>query len=201
LVYLFAEKMNDTPQQDFAECIASLFDNTAEIEEEPVINLPSEGGDETSETQQPVKSPKQETATKTTPNQPPKILFSYFYSHLDSTSMIARNLDTSSLPSNLSIVGGSRAEVDFDYHVSEAERIFRTICPNDEFMPRPPDPEDIIFDGEEKKEEKSGETVNVTEAAREEQTAVAEVETSEVELVEKEEADSSAMNQDSEANS
>ena len=67
--------------------------------------------------------------------------------------MIENNLDKSSLPANLTIVGGSRADVDFDFHVTEAERIFRTICPTDEFMPRPPDPEDIIFDSDEKKDD------------------------------------------------
>ena len=71
-------------------------------------------------------------------------------------------------PSNLYFVSGSKCQIDYDHNVkqvinlknkiqnliknfSKARKIFNDICPGEEFMPKPPDPEDIIFD--EKNEE------------------------------------------------
>lgn len=39
----------------------------------------------------------------------------------------------------------------------KAKKIFNIVCPGEEFMPKPPNPEDIIFDyNEEKPSEDSG---------------------------------------------
>ncbi len=87
----------------------------------------------------------------------PKILFSFFYSHLDSNHQIDYNMKSScKIPSNLHLVGASKVELDFDFHVEQAEKIFHHICPSEVFLPKPPAQEDIIFDNNE------GTTVNET---------------------------------------
>lgn len=43
-------------------------------------------------------------------------------------------------------------------HVLQAKKIFSTVCPGEEFIPRPPDPEDIIFCDDETKKQSAGES-------------------------------------------
>lgn len=95
--------------------------------------------------------------TSETENQKPNILFSYFFSHVDSECMVKEMNKKESKPANLHLVSGAKVCLDFDYHVKEAKRIFDQICPGQEFMPSPPDPEDIILDDnvETKPDEKS----------------------------------------------
>ena len=76
----------------------------------------------------------------------PKILFSFYYSHVDSNQRVETELaDSTNVPSNLHVLGGSKVELDFDFHAAQAEKIFRKICPTEEFLPKPPAQEDIIF--------------------------------------------------------
>ena len=80
----------------------------------------------------------------------PKILFSFYYSHLDSNNRLETGIkNESNIPPNLHIVGASKVELDFDFHVEQAERIFHNICPSEVFLPKPPAQEDIIFDNNE----------------------------------------------------
>jgi len=80
----------------------------------------------------------------------PRILFSFYYSHLDSNDRIESNMNTdSNIPINLHVVGGSKVELDFDFHVTQAEKVFHSICPSEVFLPKPPEQEDIIFDSKE----------------------------------------------------
>jgi len=55
----------------------------------------------------------------------------------------------SNIPVNLHVVGGSKVELDFDFHVTQAEKVFHSICPSEVFLPKPPEQEDIIFDSNE----------------------------------------------------
>ena len=95
----------------------------------------------------------------------PRILFSLFYSHVDSNRRVEdifkRNVN---IPANLHIVGASKVELDFDFHVEQAEKIFRKICPSEEFLPKPPEQEDIIFDSSE------ASSVNETEKNKDSKT-------------------------------
>ncbi|CAF0907292.1 unnamed protein product [Brachionus calyciflorus] len=89
----------------------------------------------------------------------PNVLFSCFYSHIDSDYFVHELDKISNRPNNLHFVSGCQPKLDFDHHVEQAKKIFNDICPNDEFMPKPPDPEDIIFGDEtENKNEISKET-------------------------------------------
>ena len=98
------------------------------------------------------KKIKMETETKSEDDdlgpQKPKILFECFYSNLDSSHYLEQinRENEPQIPSNLFMIGGSKLKLDFDDHVSEAERLFKIICPDGQFLPRPPDPEDIIYD-------------------------------------------------------
>lgn len=117
LVYLFCKSVKQTANLDFEECIQTYFADQAT------------------------------TADLRSENTKPRILFSFYYSHVDSNHRIENFLKQSNnVPSNLHIVGASKVELDFDFHVALAEKIFRKICPSEEFLPRPPEQEDIIFD-------------------------------------------------------
>ncbi|XP_067948615.1 rab proteins geranylgeranyltransferase component A 2-like [Watersipora subatra] len=46
---------------------------------------------------------------------------------------------------NLLVTPGPGADISSDNSVSRAKQIFSLVCPGEEFLPRPPDPENIIF--------------------------------------------------------
>ncbi len=75
-----------------------------------------------------------------------KIFFSYYMSQIDTNHILKNCLNKNKIPDNLHLIGGSKVEIDFDFQVEEAEKIFREICPNEQFLPKPPEQEDIIFD-------------------------------------------------------
>lgn len=141
LVYLFCDKVNQTAQQDFEGVINDLF--TFEL---------NDG-----------KSDDAEEASKNENEKikKPSILFSHYYTHLNTNTLIERTT-TSKLPNNLLLVGGSRVQLDLDYHVEQAKLLFEKICPNEQFLPRPPDQEDIIFGDEATSQEATNtESINV----------------------------------------
>jgi hypothetical protein len=127
-VYLFCKKAKHTAKEDFAECVKSFFDE--------------DWDEKVEEPEAPMETDKKEDDT----NRKPRVHFSYYYSHLDSNERIENNLKKDVIPSNLYLIGGSRVELDFDFHIEQAKKIFRQICPTEDFMPKPPEPEDIIFD-------------------------------------------------------
>ncbi|XP_025085807.1 rab proteins geranylgeranyltransferase component A 2-like isoform X2 [Pomacea canaliculata] len=71
----------------------------------------------------------------------PRVLWSLFFKQVDLSNITA----TEKVPENLFIVCGPGAEIDPDKHVAEARKIFKKICPDEEFLPKPPHPDDIIF--------------------------------------------------------
>ncbi|XP_075241320.1 rab proteins geranylgeranyltransferase component A-like [Convolutriloba macropyga] len=46
---------------------------------------------------------------------------------------------------NLFVTSGPDSDLEFDHCVEQAESIFRQICPSEEFLPRAPDPGDVII--------------------------------------------------------
>ncbi|GBP07021.1 Rab proteins geranylgeranyltransferase component A [Eumeta japonica] len=70
----------------------------------------------------------------------PKCLWSLFYNVHDTSA------PTSSILDNVHVCSGPDAQLDFDRAVEQAEQIFKKICPGEEFLPRAPDPEEIVFD-------------------------------------------------------
>nr|CAH0099335.1 unnamed protein product [Daphnia galeata] len=51
------------------------------------------------------------------------------------------------LPSNVYSSPGPNSSIDFDDHVIQARNIFKSMFPDEDFLPRVPDPEDIILEG------------------------------------------------------
>ena len=134
MVYLFCEKpgtRNTTGKTDFEEFINNFFAKNKETKLEDLQVLDN--------------SLKSDDKSITKPN----ILFSLYYSHVDSNKMIKY---CQNLPDNLHIVSGSKVELDFDFHIEQAKTIFDKICPSEKFLPKPPDQEDIIFGEEDKGE-------------------------------------------------
>ena len=77
----------------------------------------------------------------------PKILLSYYMSQIDSNFLLENCLNKNKkISDNLQLVGGCKVELDFNSHVEEAEMIFKRICPYEQFLPKPPEQEDLIFD-------------------------------------------------------
>ncbi|XP_049888160.1 rab proteins geranylgeranyltransferase component A 1 [Pectinophora gossypiella] len=70
----------------------------------------------------------------------PKCLWSLMYNVADTSAAVA-----SSEPS-VHVCSGPDAGLDFDRAVHQAEQIFKKICPGEEFLPRAPDPEEIVFE-------------------------------------------------------
>ncbi|XP_013140669.1 PREDICTED: rab proteins geranylgeranyltransferase component A 1 [Papilio polytes] len=80
------------------------------------------GGDQTSETDK------------------PKCLWSLLYNVKDTSGAAG------SAPAGVHLCSGPDAGLDFDRAVEQAEQIFKKICPGEEFLPRAPDPEEIVFE-------------------------------------------------------
>lgn len=79
----------------------------------------------------------------------PKLLWSLYFNHLHEVSFTA-------LPKNVMVTSMPGPTLGFSQSVEEAEKIFKSICPDEEFMLKVPDPEDIIWEHDEvaKEEEK-----------------------------------------------
>jgi hypothetical protein len=76
----------------------------------------------------------------------PKVLWRMYFSQ---TSVASREEANACLPGNVVLTSQPDSELGFDSVVAEAKSIFERICPNEEFLPTPPDPEDIIYEPEE----------------------------------------------------
>ncbi|RWS31948.1 rab proteins geranylgeranyltransferase component A 2-like protein [Leptotrombidium deliense] len=74
-------------------------------------------------------------------SEKPKLLWSCYYNQV----FVECNPDC--LPhKNMFIVSPPSNELDYDFAISEAKKIFSSMFPNEEFLPRAPDPEEIILD-------------------------------------------------------
>ncbi|XP_046488159.1 rab escort protein isoform X2 [Neodiprion pinetum] len=54
-----------------------------------------------------------------------------------------------SAPSNVHLCSGPDLDLDFDFAVNQAKAIFKAMYPDEDFLPRAPDPEEIVLEGEE----------------------------------------------------
>lgn len=82
----------------------------------------------------------------------PKILWSLYLSVPDSNDLdLCKNT-----PKNLFICPGPDLDLDYDQSIKKAKAIFTAMYPSDEFLPRAPDPEEIILgdDGDESESSK-----------------------------------------------
>lgn len=56
--------------------------------------------------------------------------------------------DSIKLPSNCHVACGPFFELDYDESIQQAKNIFTQIFENEEFLPRAPDPDEIIIEGD-----------------------------------------------------
>ncbi|XP_058053023.1 rab proteins geranylgeranyltransferase component A 1 isoform X3 [Ahaetulla prasina] len=76
----------------------------------------------------------------------PQILWSVYFNMRDSSSVDRASYDN--LPSNMYVCSGPDGGLGNDCAVKQAEAIFQEMFPGEEFCPPPPNPEDIIYDGD-----------------------------------------------------
>ncbi|XP_008271215.2 rab proteins geranylgeranyltransferase component A 1 [Oryctolagus cuniculus] len=76
----------------------------------------------------------------------PRILWALYFNMRDSSD-IDRNC-YKDLPSNVYVCSGPDCALGNDNAVKQAETLFQQIYPNEDFCPPPPNPEDIILDGD-----------------------------------------------------
>ncbi|ETE60293.1 Rab proteins geranylgeranyltransferase component A 2, partial [Ophiophagus hannah] len=76
----------------------------------------------------------------------PQVLWSMYFNMRDSSSLDRSSYDN--LPSNMYVCSGPDGALGNDCAVKQAEAIFQEMFPSEEFCPPPPNPEDIIYDGD-----------------------------------------------------
>ncbi|XP_073919145.1 rab proteins geranylgeranyltransferase component A 1 isoform X7 [Castor canadensis] len=76
----------------------------------------------------------------------PRILWALYFNMRDSSDISRSCYDD--LPSNVYVCSGPDCGLGNDNAVRQAEALFQQICPNEDFCPAPPNPEDIILEGE-----------------------------------------------------
>ncbi|XP_070808230.1 rab proteins geranylgeranyltransferase component A 1 [Pituophis catenifer annectens] len=76
----------------------------------------------------------------------PQVLWSVYFNMRDSSSVDRASYDN--LPSNMYVCSGPDGALGNDCAVKQAEAIFQEMFPSEEFCPPPPNPEDIIYDGD-----------------------------------------------------
>ena len=103
---MFCRKSNSSAKQDFEETLETFF----EKECEKTINE-NETSESTESTEQ------KESATE---SKKPNILFSFYYSHLNSSELVDTSLP-SNKPENLHIISGSSAQLDLDRQIEEVD--------------------------------------------------------------------------------
>ncbi|XP_076819894.1 rab proteins geranylgeranyltransferase component A 2-like [Clavelina lepadiformis] len=82
--------------------------------------------------------------------QKPAVLWAAYF------NMMSCGVNNDSLPGNVYVMSSPGFELGFDKAMNEARRTFEIICPDEEFLPRAPEPEEIVFDDEGYKSENNG---------------------------------------------
>ncbi|XP_045309063.1 rab proteins geranylgeranyltransferase component A 2 [Leopardus geoffroyi] len=99
-------------------------------------------------------TPYTEAATNEEELTKPRLLWALYFNMRDSSGVSRSSYN--GLPSNVYVCSGPDCGLGNEHAVKQAETLFREIFPSEEFCPPPPNPEDIIFDGDDKQPEVSG---------------------------------------------
>ncbi|XP_074529250.1 rab proteins geranylgeranyltransferase component A 1 [Halichoeres trimaculatus] len=75
----------------------------------------------------------------------PSVLWCLYFNMVDSSGLEVEGYD---LPSNVYVCSGPDASLGHDHAIKQAESIFQKILPDEDFCPPAPNPEDIIYDGD-----------------------------------------------------
>ncbi|XP_077879119.1 opsin-3 isoform X1 [Ictidomys tridecemlineatus] len=87
----------------------------------------------------------------------PRLLWALYFNMRDSSGISRSSYD--GLPSNVYVCSGPDCGLGNEHAVKQAETLFQEMFPGEEFCPPPPNPEDIIFDGDDKQPEAPGTNV------------------------------------------
>lgn len=74
----------------------------------------------------------------------PQVLWSLYFNCPETSSCDL----TTGVPSNVFLCSGPDLDLDFEHAVAEAKSIFMKMYPDCEFLPRAPDPEEIVLEGD-----------------------------------------------------
>ncbi|XP_029790687.1 rab proteins geranylgeranyltransferase component A 2 [Suricata suricatta] len=99
-------------------------------------------------------TPCTEAATDEGEPTKPRLLWALYFNMRDSSGVSRSSYD--GLPSNVYVCSGPDCGLGNEHAVKQAETLFQEIFPSEEFCPPPPNPEDIIFDGDDKQPEAPG---------------------------------------------
>uniref|UniRef100_A0A8C5ZF39 Rab proteins geranylgeranyltransferase component A n=1 Tax=Marmota marmota marmota TaxID=9994 RepID=A0A8C5ZF39_MARMA len=105
-------------------------------------------------------TPYTETGIENEEVEKPRILWALYFNMRDSSDI---NRNCYNVPSNVYVCSGPDGGLGNDNAVKQAETIFQSICPNEDFCPPPPNPEDIVLDGDSSQLE-SSESSTILEA-------------------------------------
>nr|CAI5857110.1 unnamed protein product [Callosobruchus analis] len=103
-------------------------------------------------------------------SEKPKVLWSCYFSLPDSNVSDVHL----KIPDNVFFCTGPDIDLDYDFSVKKAKEIFSKIYPDEEFLPRAPDPEEIVIEGEDETEDKHSGDRNTDNKETEEKVAEAE---------------------------
>ncbi|XP_045703423.1 rab proteins geranylgeranyltransferase component A 1 [Phyllostomus hastatus] len=76
----------------------------------------------------------------------PRLLWALYFNMRDSSDVSRDSYND--LPSNVYVCSGPDCGLGNDNAVKQAQALFQQICPGEDFCPPPPNPEDIILDGD-----------------------------------------------------
>uniref|UniRef100_A0A3Q2H399 Rab proteins geranylgeranyltransferase component A n=1 Tax=Equus caballus TaxID=9796 RepID=A0A3Q2H399_HORSE len=91
-------------------------------------------------------TPYTETEIENEEVEKPRLLWALYFNMRDSSDISRSSYND--LPSNVYVCSGPDCSLGSDNAVKQAETLFHQICPNEDFCPPPPNPEDIILDGD-----------------------------------------------------
>ncbi|XP_058389532.1 rab proteins geranylgeranyltransferase component A 2 [Diceros bicornis minor] len=84
----------------------------------------------------------------------PRLLWALYFNMRDSSGISRSSYN--GLPSNIYVCSGPDCGLGNEHAVRQAQTLFQEIFPSEEFCPPPPNPDDIIFDGDDKQPEAPG---------------------------------------------
>lgn len=134
-------KRTNTAKQDLAYVVEKFLGNEA-----PEPNVTKYPNDMHTQTVSPNKNDEQDNKIDNNNKHDlkPHVLWS-LYLNLPASDIKLN----SSAPNNIHLCSGPDLELDFDFAVNQAKEIFKTMYPDDDFLPRAPDPEEIVLEGDE----------------------------------------------------
>ncbi|XP_037048018.1 rab proteins geranylgeranyltransferase component A isoform X2 [Bradysia coprophila] len=143
LVHITCQTSGTSAKDDLAEYVEKLFKNYQWQEPVEIQSTEEQVADETQSTEEQVADETKSTGGASTPAQSsPRVLWSTYY-NIPSCSK-CKYADETPIP-GLHLACGPFFELDYDKSIENAKKLFTKIYPTEEFLPRAPDPDEIII--------------------------------------------------------